>query len=217
MLCLRGSWRPNRTATYWPPLLWPSAFLSRSPGCSTGGLGAQPLWVLVFSTASYLQLVWSPKPQSIFLCTELYNSSTSTQYLPITGHRNMHFRHLWNGMFDRHRAEITVIQFTGNSLPVHQFVTVLWDFNLVPYCQPSLPTPMEYALPPSLEWHVWPGRRSIYYRRGKVSYSKSVSVCSVILATWDRALSRIKVMTKLELIQKSNCIISFFIFMIRDI
>ena len=29
-------------------------------GCSTGGLGAQPLWVLVFSTASYLQLVWSP-------------------------------------------------------------------------------------------------------------------------------------------------------------
>ena len=27
---------------------------------STGGLGAQPLWVLVFSTASYLQLVWSP-------------------------------------------------------------------------------------------------------------------------------------------------------------
>ena len=28
-------------------------------GCSNGGLGAQPLWVLVFSTASYLQLVWS--------------------------------------------------------------------------------------------------------------------------------------------------------------
>ena len=26
--------------------------------------GAQPLWVLVFSTASYLQLVWSPTAQS---------------------------------------------------------------------------------------------------------------------------------------------------------
>ena len=38
-LCVRGSWRPNRTATYWPPLLWPSAFLSRLRGCSTGGLG----------------------------------------------------------------------------------------------------------------------------------------------------------------------------------
>ena len=36
-------------------------------------------------------------------------------------------------------------------------------FYLVPYCQPDTPTPMEYALPPSLEWHVWRGRRSIYY------------------------------------------------------
>ena len=28
---MRGCCRPNRTATYLPPLLWPSAFLSRSP------------------------------------------------------------------------------------------------------------------------------------------------------------------------------------------
>ena len=54
-LCVKGSWRPNRTATYWPSLYWPSLL-----GCSTGGLGAQPLWVLVFSVASYFQLVWSP-------------------------------------------------------------------------------------------------------------------------------------------------------------
>ena len=27
--------------------------------------------------------------------------------------------YLWNGMFDRHQAEITVMQFTGHSLPVH--------------------------------------------------------------------------------------------------
>ena len=65
-------------------------------------------------------------------------------------------------MFDRHIAEITVMQFTGHSLPVHQSVRVPWDFNPVPYCQPSSPTPEEYALPPSLEWHVWRGRRSIY-------------------------------------------------------
>ena len=31
-LCVRGSWRLNRTATYWPSLLWPSASLSHSPG-----------------------------------------------------------------------------------------------------------------------------------------------------------------------------------------
>ena len=73
-----------------------------------------------------------------------------TQYLP-----TCHFRRLWNGMFDRHWAEITVMQFTCHSLPVHQFMGVPWDFNPVPYCQPSSPTPMEYALPPSLEWHVW--------------------------------------------------------------
>ena len=30
-----------------------------------------------------------------------------------------HFRRLWNGMCDRNRAEITVMQFTGHSLPVH--------------------------------------------------------------------------------------------------
>ena len=35
-----------------------------------------------------------------------------------------HFRFLWNGLCDRHRAEITVIQFRGHSLPVHQSMRV---------------------------------------------------------------------------------------------
>ena len=47
--------------------------------------------------------------------------------------------------FDHHRAEITVMQFTGHPLLVHQFVTVPWDFNPVPYCQLSSPMPTEYA------------------------------------------------------------------------
>ena len=160
-------------------------------GCSTGGPGAQLsagccflysilsptllipklinrqpegslCLVLAFSSTSCLQRVWSPNWLN-FLCTHLYNSSTPTQYLPITGRRNMHFRRLWNGMFDRHQAEIAVMQLTGHSLPVHQFVSLPWDFNPVPYCQPSSPTPMEYALPPSLEWYIWSGRMSIYY------------------------------------------------------
>ena len=61
---MRGSWRPNRTATYWPLLLLPSAFLSRSPGLPNRGPGGPLCWVLAFSTASYLQLVWSPTAQS---------------------------------------------------------------------------------------------------------------------------------------------------------
>ena len=167
--CVRGSWRPNRTATYWPPHSYGhQRFFPILQGCSTRGLGAQlsagccflysiispslwspktlswvsrgPFcWVLAFSTTSCLQNSLN------FVCTELYNSSMPTQYLPITGHRNMHFHRLWNGMFDRHWVEITVMQFTGHSLPVHQFVTVPWDFNPVPYCQPSSPTPKEYA------------------------------------------------------------------------
>ena len=31
-------------------------------------------------------------------------------------------------MIDRHPAEITVMQLTGYSLPVHQFMSVQWDF-----------------------------------------------------------------------------------------
>ena len=33
-------------------------------------------------------------------------------------------------MFDCHRAEITVMQFTGHSVPVHQSMTVPRDFTL---------------------------------------------------------------------------------------
>ena len=46
----------------------------------------------------------------------------------------------WNGMFDRHQAEITVMQFRGHFLPVHQSMSVPSDFYLVPFFQPSLPT-----------------------------------------------------------------------------
>ena len=35
---------------------------------------------------------------------------------------------LWNRMCDRHRAEITVMQFTGHSLPVHQSMSEPWEF-----------------------------------------------------------------------------------------
>ena len=158
---MRGSWRPNRTATYWLPLLWPSALcLSRSPGLFNRWTGGPaecwlPLPHLV-TNGSGLQTNWLP------VFTELYNSSIAHSISPHIWPSEMcHFRCLWNGMFDFHRAEITVMQFTGHSLPVHQSDCTV-GFYLVPYCQPSPPTPMEYATSASLEWHVWPGRRSIY-------------------------------------------------------
>ena len=90
-LCMRGSWRPNRTATYWPPhsyghqpffpvlqgystggpgsqlsagcwLFLPSCLQTlRSPNCSIRGPEGPFCQVLAFSTASFLQPVWSPK------------------------------------------------------------------------------------------------------------------------------------------------------------
>ena len=44
---------------------------------------------------------------------------------------------LWNHMFDRHQVEITVMQLTGHSLPVHQSMSVPWEFfYLVPFRLP---------------------------------------------------------------------------------
>ena len=39
-----------------------------------------------------------------------------------------HLLDFWNRMLDRHQAEITVMQFTGHSLPVHQSMSVPWEF-----------------------------------------------------------------------------------------
>ena len=74
-------------------------------------------------------------------------------------------------MFDRHQAEITVMQFTGHSLPVRQSMSVPWEFYLVPFFQPSPPArfllitaiAMCHFLPVHHFGMVcWPGRRSLY-------------------------------------------------------
>ena len=56
-------------------------------------------------------------------------------------------RHLWNGMIDRHPAEITVMQFTGHSLPVHQSMSVSW----------ALPCPISSAKSThAISFDYWP-------------------------------------------------------------
>ena len=45
-------------------------------------------------------------------------------YFRYLGTGMCHFCFLWNGLCDRHRAEITVIQFRGHSLPVRQSMRV---------------------------------------------------------------------------------------------
>ena len=60
---MRGSWRPNRTATYWPStLLTITAFLSRSPGLLNRGPSLSECWFSLphlISNWSDPQLVWS--------------------------------------------------------------------------------------------------------------------------------------------------------------
>ena len=100
-LRVKGSWRPNITATYWPPLLWPSALylscylvlLNRRPRGPLCRLSLQHL----ISNFSGPQLIRAPRaPFVVFsttyclltclisnfltsVLTELYNSSTPTQ------------------------------------------------------------------------------------------------------------------------------------------
>ena len=166
---VRGSWRPNRTAIYWPPLLWPSALcLSHSPGLlNRRPWGSALCWMMAFFTASYHQLVSktpsgvlrfplagcgfpyhnlspmslipnSSGPQGLLrpgvafpttscLLLQLSNFLSWPSYIIVQCPLNRPLN-LWNGMFDRHQAEITVMQFRGLSLPVYQSMSVPWDF-----------------------------------------------------------------------------------------
>ena len=73
-----------------------------------------------------LQLNWFP------VFTELYNSSITHSVSILMASRTgiCYFRRLWTDMFDHHQTEITVMQFRGHSLPVHQSMSVPWDFTL---------------------------------------------------------------------------------------
>ena len=80
---------------------------------------------------------------------------------------------LWNRMFNRHQAEITVIQFRGHSLPARQSMRISRDFFSLSHFVSQFPPTrfplltaigMCHFLPVHhLEWHFGPGRWSKYY------------------------------------------------------
>ena len=111
-------------------------------------------WVLAFFTASYQQLLWSSNSIRVpegplgrvwlslpplhptgtravltSVLTELYNSWLS--YIIVQRPLDCPLD-LWNRMFNCHQAEITVMQFRGHSLPVHQSMRVSWDLLACP-------------------------------------------------------------------------------------
>ena len=107
-------------------------------------------WVMAFFIASYQHLLWTPTHQGpngpfglmwLSLPHLVYNSvqfptqlalqlSWLLSWLSYIIIQRPHDRplDLWNRMFNRHQAEITVMQFTGHSLPVHQSMSVPWEF-----------------------------------------------------------------------------------------
>ena len=118
-------------------------------GCSTGALGSTLLgngFLYCILSASSLDPNSSGLPEGPFgrvwlsllhLVSNSVRSSTQlargTQLSYIIVRRPLD---LWNRMFNRHQAEITVMQFTGHSLPVHHSVVAQWDLHLVSYYQP---------------------------------------------------------------------------------
>ena len=110
-------------------------------------------WMLAFFIASYQHLLWTPNSIGVQMtpsawCGFPYHISSisvrSLTQLPLARRTQLNYiivrrpLDLWNRMFNRHQAEITVMQFRGHSLQVHQSMRVLWDvfFYLVPFHQP---------------------------------------------------------------------------------
>ena len=152
---MRGSWRPNRNCNILTPTFMAVNVVSFSfSWCSTGGPEAHSAgWWLsllhLISIFSGPRFIRAPRPlrfDVVFLTTSRlppYSNSTATVWLLswlsyiIVQHPLSRLLDLWNRMLDRHQAEITVMQFTGHSLPVHQSMSVPWKFfYLVPFCQP---------------------------------------------------------------------------------
>ena len=114
-MCERELETEHNCNIYWPPLLWPSALsLSCSPDAQPEARGPSSLLSAGLLYHIFLQL-------SDFLSWPSYIIVQRPLNRPLN---------LWNGMFDRHRAERTVMQFRGHSLLVHQSMSVSWSFTL---------------------------------------------------------------------------------------
>ena len=117
-LPVRGCWRPNINFIFWPHCYDRHVVSFLFSWCSTGGLGP----TLSGVSESPLGRVWLSLPHlvsnSLEVCWQLLWHPTQLNYIII---QRPHDRplDLWNRMFNRHQAEITVMQFRGYSLPVH--------------------------------------------------------------------------------------------------
>ena len=72
--------------------------------------------------------MWLSLPHLVHLRLQLYCNSTGQNWTQLARRTQLSYiivrrpLDLWNQMFNRHQAEITVMQFRGHSLPVHPSV-----------------------------------------------------------------------------------------------
>ena len=113
--------------------------------CSTGGPGAQ-LSPECWLSPPHLVTNRSPKLLRVLRATSAawgftYHISSLTHFLQLSDFLSWPSYiivqcslnrplNLWNGVFNRHQAEITVMQFRGHCLPLHQSMSVSWAFTL---------------------------------------------------------------------------------------
>ena len=155
VLLWEGAGDRTETAIFWPSLLWPSrcVFLillmlnRRSRDHSAGWWLSLRHLISIFFGPQLIRAQMAPSawcgfpyqissitPSNLQLnCLQL-QLARRTQLTYIIVRRPLD---LWNRMFNRHQAEITVMQFRGHSLPVHHSVVAQWDLHLVPYYQPQ--------------------------------------------------------------------------------
>ena len=130
----------KRNLQYFDPKLMAVNVVSFSfSWCSTGdpGVHSAGCWLSLLHLISNFSGPQAPSgfpraPSAV--CNSFSNcTGTRTQLSYIIVHRPLRRPlNLWNRMFDRHQAEITVMQFTGHSLPVRQSMRVSWDFLACP-------------------------------------------------------------------------------------
>ena len=117
-----------KTATYWPPLLWPSVFLSRSSGAAQPEARGAPLsaecWLslppLVINSSD-LQLTDFLSPPSYIIVSIAHSISLEW--------------HVWSSSSGNNCHAVHRSLSSGESV-----YDCTMEFYLVPYCRPSQPT-----------------------------------------------------------------------------
>ena len=103
---------------------------TRGPEVHSDGCGISLLHLISnFAGPQLIRAPMAPSASCGFLYYISSTTGTRTQLCYIIVQRPLDRPlDLWNRMFNRHQAEITVMQFRGHSFPVRQSMRVSWDF-----------------------------------------------------------------------------------------